>query len=59
MNAAASHSGRVQKSPAFDGGADLAGVTLDTGEQIPADLALVGLGIKPASLVCRAMTTGA
>ena len=34
---------------AFDGGADLSGVTLDTGERIPADLALVGLGIKPAT----------
>jgi apoptosis-inducing factor 3 len=37
------------KVTAFDGGAELTGVTLDTGEQIPADLALVGLGIKPAS----------
>jgi NADPH-dependent 2,4-dienoyl-CoA reductase/sulfur reductase-like enzyme/nitrite reductase/ring-hydroxylating ferredoxin subunit len=37
------------KVTAFDGGAALTGVTLDTGEQIPADLALVGLGIKPAS----------
>ena len=37
------------KVTAFDGGADLNGVTLDTGERIPADLALVGLGIKPAT----------
>ena len=37
------------KVTAFDGEADLNGVTLDTGEQIPADLALVGLGVKPAT----------
>ena len=37
------------KVTAFDGGVDLNGVTLDTGERIPADLALVGLGITPAT----------
>ncbi len=33
----------------FDGGTALAGVTLDSGERIAAELAIVGLGIKPAT----------
>ncbi len=33
----------------FEGKTELTAVTLDSGEQIPADLAVVGLGIKPAT----------
>jgi NADPH-dependent 2,4-dienoyl-CoA reductase/sulfur reductase-like enzyme len=33
----------------FEGGTDLTGVTLDSGERIPAELAIIGLGIKPAT----------
>ena len=33
----------------FDGGADLTGVTLEHGERIPADLAIIGLGVRPAT----------
>jgi apoptosis-inducing factor 3 len=33
----------------FEGGTDLIGVTLDSGERIPAELAIVGLGVKPAT----------
>jgi apoptosis-inducing factor 3 len=37
------------KVTSFDGGAELTGVTLDTGERIPADLALVGFGVRSAT----------
>lgn len=33
----------------FDGGTELTGVTLDSGARIAAELAIVGLGIKPAT----------
>ena len=33
----------------FEGGTDLTGVTLNSGERIPAELAIIGLGVKPAT----------